>query len=151
MATLEDVHVFVSDEQQTAVVTNGVNIRLDWSRWVNETLTGSAANETFTFQRTQLNESGDSIEPVVEINNSSNLPSRTVVKLNREENEFYVEITCVIVAGQNDSERAVYTLEVCFTRQDGSEDCNSSNITVYGIEAPKPIGKKYIRIFKKIE
>ena len=147
VATLEDVHVFVSDEQQTAVVTNGVNIRLDWSRWVNETLTGSAANGTFTFRRTQLNETGGTIGNVSNLN-VSNPPERIVVGTNKDANEFFVEITCVVVSGQslNGSERAIYELEACVQNTEMREECFYSNITVYGIETPVPLGMYFSHV-----
>ena len=138
MAAFQNVHVFVSDDQQTVVVTDGINIRLDWSRWVNETLAASATNATFTFHETKLNASGDTIGVARELK-TTNLTERIVVKVNKESSEFYVEITCVVVSSQSSSDRAIYELSTC--PQGRNEECFESNITVYGIEAPEPLSK----------
>ena len=59
MAAVQNEVVDVTDDQQTAIVTVGVNIRLDWSSWVTEVLGAeSALNATYTYYRTQLNEVG---------------------------------------------------------------------------------------------
>ena len=47
VAALQNVLVNVTDDQQTAVVTVGVNICLDWLSWVNDVLCGSAGNATY--------------------------------------------------------------------------------------------------------
>ena len=138
MAAFQNVDVFVSDDQQTVVVTDGINIRLDWSRWVNETLAASAMNATFTFHETKLNASGDTIGVATELK-TTNLTERIVVKVNKENSEFYVEITCVAVSSQSSSDRAIYELSTC--PQGRNEECFESNITVYGIEAPEPLSK----------
>ena len=141
MAAFQNVDVFVSDDQQTVVVTDGINIRLDWSRWVNETLADSATNATFIFHETKLNASGDAIGVAKELI-TTNLTERIVVKVNKESSEFYVEITCVVVSSQNSSDRAVYELSACLSHPQGrNEECFESNITVYGIEAPEPLGR----------
>ena len=146
MAAFQNVHVFVSDDQQTVVVTDGINIRLDWSRWVNETLADSATNATFTFHETELNASGDAIGVARELE-ISQPPDGLTVRIDKEDNEFYIDIICVIVAGQNDSrsDRAIYELNACLLNSDArstctSKECLSSNITVYGIEYPEPPG-----------
>ena len=133
VAALQNVLVNVTDDQQTAVVTVGVNIRLDWSSWVSEMLGGSAVNASYVLYRTQLNESGNAIE-------SAEPSERIIVRINAEMNEFYVEVTGVIVAGQNDSDSAIYELEACVPQPDGSEQCYRSNITVYVIERPERLG-----------
>ena len=141
MAAFQNVDVFVGDDQQTVVVTDGINIRLDWSRWVNETLADSATNATFTFHETKLNASGDAIgsSRTLEI---SQPPERVFVQLDKENNEFYIELSCVVVASQNESDRAIYELNACLLNSDGStsRECLGSNITIYGIENPEPLG-----------
>jgi hypothetical protein len=50
VAAVENEVVNVTDDQQTAVVTVGVNIRLDWSSWVTELLAAeSALNATLIY------------------------------------------------------------------------------------------------------
>ena len=59
VAAVQNEVVNVTDDQQTAVVTVGVNIHLDWSSWVTEVFGAeSTLNATYTYYRTQLNESG---------------------------------------------------------------------------------------------
>ena len=140
---MQSKHVLVTSDQQTVVVTAGVNIRLDWSRWVMETLGESASNATYVFHRTQLNESGSAIGTTEELT-PSQLPERIFVNVGREVNEFYVEITCVVVADQSDSDRAIYDLEACRPQPGGNEACFNSNITVYAIERPQPLRKPII-------
>ena len=41
VAALQNEVVNVTDDQQTVVVTAGVNIRLDWSSWVTDILASS--------------------------------------------------------------------------------------------------------------
>ena len=144
VAATQNELVNVTDDQQTAVVTVGVNIRLDWSSWVTEMLAqDSALNATYrySYYRTQVNESGSVIGPVEELE-LSEPPEHinTVVKASVERHEFYIEITCATVAGQNDSDRAIYELEACLPQPHNEEDCRGSNITVYTIERPKPLG-----------
>ena len=133
VAALQNEHVFVTSDRQTVVVTAGVNIRLDWSRWVNETLGESASNASYTILRTQLNEFGKAIGPTIGLT-LSRLPKRTVVNLT----EFYVEIICVVADNTSDSDRANYGLEAC-PRPVGSEECFTSKITLYAIERPESL------------
>jgi hypothetical protein len=142
VAAVENEVVNVTDDQQTAVVTVGVNIRLDWSSWVTEVLGAeSALNATFTYYRTQLNESGRDIGagPTEVLQPSE----RITVRTNEELNTFYVEVICatVTVAPTN---RAVYALEACIPQFQRSEQCYRSNITVYAIERPPPLCKTII-------
>ena len=141
VAAVQNELVNITDDQQTAVVTVGVNIRLDWSNWVTEVLGPySSLNATgqYTYHRTQLNESGVIIGPVEELQ-PSEPPERLVIMANLERREFYIEITCAVVAGQNESDRAVYKLEACLPQLD-EERCWHSNITIYAIEIPNHLG-----------
>ena len=147
VAAVQNELVNVTDDQQTAVVTVGVNIRLDWSNWVTEVLGPySSLNITgqYTYYRTQLNESGVIIGPVEELQ-PSEPPERLMIMANLERHEFYVEITCAVVAGQNESDRAVYKLETCLPQLD-EEQCWHSNITIYAIEIPNHLGMYIIII-----
>ena len=138
VAAIQNELVNVTDVQQTAVVTVGVNIRLDWSSWVTEVLSAdSALNATYTYYRTQLNESGSLFGPSKVLHQSERITTRA----NEEQNIFYVEITCAIVAAENESDRAVYELEACVPQPSGNEQCYRSNITVYAIERPQPLCK----------
>ena len=134
VAAIQNEVINVTDDQQTAVVTVGVNIRLDWSSWVTEVLADSGLNATshYTYYRTQLNESGSVIGPAEVLQPSE----RTAISTNEELNIFYVEITCAVVTPENESDRVIYLLEVCVPRPDGSQQCYRSNITVYAIESP---------------
>ena len=74
VAAVQNEVVNVTDDQQTAVVTVGVNIRLDWSSWVTEMLsTDSVLNTTnrHTYYRSQLSESGRVMGPTEVLGNSS--------------------------------------------------------------------------------
>ena len=123
----------VSSDIQTAVVMGGARIRLDWLRWVTEVLGGRADNATYTLRRTQLNVSGNPVGPA-EVLGPSGPSDRVVVKLNAEENEYYVEITPVVaVAVAEDPDRAIYDLEACVAQPDGSMQCYRSNMTVYAL------------------
>ena len=136
VAAVENEVVNVTDDQQTAVVTVGVNIRLDWSSWVIEVLGAeSALNATFTYYRTQLNESG-SIAGLAQVLTQSS--ERIAIETDEDESHFYVEIASVIGGPENESDRAVYDLEVCVVQEDTY--CFTSNITVYAIDRPDPIG-----------
>ena len=134
---------YVTDERQTAVVNEASGIRLDWSRWVSEVLSGTAGNATYTVRRTQLDESGNTVG-TAQVLAPSEPPERIVVKFNPERNEYYVEITSVIArAGAEDPDRAIYEVEACVPQPDGSEECFKSNITVYAIDidiVPLPLG-----------
>ena len=138
VAAVENEVVNVTDDQQTAVVTVGVNIRLDWSSWVTEVLsTDSVLNTTsrYTYYRTQLNESGSAAGPSEVLRQSE----RVAIRSNEELNLFYVEITCAVVTPESDS--AIYELEACIPEPAGSQQCYRSNITVYAIERPPPLRK----------
>ena len=147
VAALQNVLVNVTDDQQTAVVTVGVNIRLDWSSWVSEVLGGSADNATYTYHRTQLNESGSAIGSSEVLG----LSERITVRADGVLNIFFVEITSAVVAAENESDRTFYELEACVhvPQPDGSEQCYRSNITVYAIERPEPLRKTSIRCTTK--
>ena len=124
VAALQNKVVYVTDDQQTVVVTAGVNIRLDWSSWVTDILASSTFNATgqYNYYRTQLNESGSVIGPAEELQSSEPpVSERLIIMANVERHEFYVEITCAVVA-----DRAVYELEVCLPQSDNEEKCRSS-------------------------
>ena len=136
VAAVQNEVVNVTDDQQTAVVTVGVNIRFDWSSWVTEVLDdASALNATFLYYRTQLNESGSAAGPAEVLQPSE----RVAIRSNEELNLFYVEITCAVVTPESDS--AIYELEACMSEPAGSQQCYRSNITVYAIESPPPLRK----------
>ena len=138
VAAIQNELVNVTDDQQTAVVTVGVNIRLDWSSWVTEVLSAdSVFNATYIYYRTQLNESGSATGLSQVLQPSEHI----VIRANEEQTQFYVEITCAIVAPENESDRAIYELEACIFQPDGSQRCYRSNITVYAIERPQPLCK----------
>ena len=142
VAAVQNEVVNVTDDQQTAVVTVGVNIRLDWSSWVTEVLsTDSVLNTTsqYTYYKTQLNESGSAAGPAEVLQPSE----RVAIRNNEELNLFYVEITCAVVAPENESDSAIYELEACMFEPavTGIQRCYRSNITVYAIETPPPLRK----------
>ena len=128
----ERVRVFVTDEIQTAIVTNGASILLDWFRWVTETLGDSAINATYTVLRTELDENGDPEEQPEEVESSN----RIEVKFESDEDEYYIKISRVIAREMDDEDpdRAIYELEACVPQPDGSEQCYRSNITVFAIQ-----------------
>ena len=130
VAAIQNEVVNITDDQQTAVVTFGVNIHLDWSSWVTEVLVDATGR--YTYYRTQLNESGSVIGPAEVLQPSE----RITIRIDEELNTFYVEITCAVVAPDNESDRAIYELEACAPNLGGSEQCYRSNITVYAIERP---------------
>jgi hypothetical protein len=139
VAAVENEVVNVTDDQQTAVVTVGVNIRLDWSSWVTELLGDeSALNATFTYYRTQLSELGIVIGSAEVLQPSQ----RITVRTNEEVNIFYVEITCAVEAPENESGSAIYELEACVPEPDMRQRCYRSNITVYVIERPPFLCKR---------
>ena len=144
VAALQNVLVNVTDDQQTAVVTVGVNIRLDWSSWVSEVLGGSAGNATYTYHRTQLNESGSAVGSSKVLG----LSERIAITADEVLNIFFVEITSAVVTAENESDRAIYELEACVPQPDGSELCYRSIITVYAIERPEPLRKTSISILR---
>jgi hypothetical protein len=128
----ERVRVFVTDERQTAIVTNGASILLDWFRWVSETLGDSAINATYTARRTELDENGDPEEEAEEVESSD----RIEVEFESDEEEYYIKISPVIAREMDDEDpdRAIYDLEACVPQPDGSEQCYRSNITVFAIQ-----------------
>ena len=143
VAALQNEVVNVTDDQQTVVVTAGVNISLDWSSWVTDILASSTFNATgqYTYCRTQLNESGSDIGPAEELQPSEPpVGEHLIIMANVERHEFYVEITCAVVAGQNESDRAIYELEASFFQPDNEEECRRSSITIFAIERPNPLG-----------
>ena len=142
VAAVQNEVVNVTDDQQTAVVTVGVNIRLDWSSWVTEVLgADSVLNTTsrYTYYRTQLNESGSAAGPSEVLRPL--ISERVAIRSNEELNLFYVEITCAVLAPENESDSAIYELEACIPEPAGSQQCYRSNITVYTIERPPPLCK----------
>ena len=137
VAAVQNEVVNVTDDQQTAVVTVGVNIRLDWSSWVTELLGAeSALNATFTYYRTQFNELGSVAGPAEVLTQSS---ERIAIETDEDLSHFYIEISSIAVAPENESDRAVYELEVCVAQDDIY--CFTSNITVYAIERPDSISE----------
>ena len=140
VAAVHNESVNVTDDQQTAVVTAGVNIRLDWSNWVNEVLGGSINNASYTYYRTQLNESGIVSGTSVVLQQSEHF----VIEANKESSLFYVEIICVTVLDtvNTSSDRAIFLLEACVPQSaENSEQCYLSNITLFAIESPPPLCK----------
>ena len=145
VATFQNQHVFVTNAQQTIIVGSGINVHLDWSRWVMETLGDLANNATYTFSRTQLNESGNAFRATKELV-PSQPPERVTVNISKESNKFYIEITCVL-ANQSAPDRAIFDLEACHPPLDGNEVCcKSANITVYAVERPEQLRKLYVVI-----
>ena len=137
VAAVQNEVVNVTDDQQTAVVTVGVDIRLDWSSWVTEVLgTDSTLNTTsrYTYYRSQLSESGRVMGPTEVLRPSE----RVAIRSNEELNLFYVEITCAVVTPENESDSAIYELEACVPKP---EQCYRSNITIYAIERPPPLSE----------
>jgi hypothetical protein len=133
VAAVENEVVNVTDDQQTAVVTVGVNIRLDWSSWVTEVLAAeSALNANFTYYRTQLSEPGSTTGPVEVLQPSE----RIIIRTDKELNIFYVEIICAVVSPENESNSAIHELEACVSEPNGSQLYYRSNITLYVIERP---------------
>lgn len=128
----ERVRVFVTDERQTAIVTNGAYILLDWFRWVTETLGDSAINATYTIRKTELDENGNPEEEAEEVESND----RIEVEFESDEDEYYVKIPRVIAREMDDEDpdRAIYELEACVPQPDGSEQCYTSNITVFAIQ-----------------
>ena len=146
MAALQNELVNVTDDQQTAVVTVGINIRLDWSSWVTEVLASSALNYTgqYTYYRTQLNELGSVIGSAEVLQPSEHTTIQFAT--NEEQTIFFVEISSAIVARENKSDRAIYELELCIPQPigDGSQQCYRSNITVYTIERPRALNSEIL-------
>ena len=144
MAAVEDerVRVFVTDERQTAIVTNGAYILLDWFRWVTETLGDSAINATFTIRSTELDEDGEPEEEAEEVESSD----RIEVEFESDEDEYYVKISRVIAREMDDEDpdRAIYELEACVPASGGDPQCFRSGITVYAIDTTPQLGKSII-------
>ena len=135
----EFVRAYVTDDRQTAVVSNGANIRLDWYRWVNEVLGDSAVNATYTVRSTQLDESGNLIGSS-QVLEPSEPGSRIRVNVNSSKDEYYVSINSVVaVDGAEDPDRAIYELEACLPQPDGTIECYSSNMTVFAIDTSVPL------------
>ena len=85
-------YAFVSaDDTQVVVVTDSSSISLDWSRWVNEVLSGSAVNATYTLHRTQLDEYRNTLRPSEVVGLSPQ--GRIIVELNVERNNFYILVS----------------------------------------------------------
>ena len=136
----ESVRAFVSDDRQTAVVTDGAAIRLDWYRWVNEVLGDSAVNATYTVRSTQLDESGNPIGSS-QVLEPSEPGSRIRVNVNSSEDVYYVSINSVVaVDGAEDPDRAIYELEACLPQPDGTTQCYSSNMTLFALQFIPPLG-----------
>ena len=141
------MRAFVSDERQTAIVTEGASIRLDWLRWVDEVLGDSALNATFTVTKTQLDESGDPIGEA-EVLQPSGSVDRITVAVDPDTNEYYVSISQVVaVEGAEDPDRAIYGLEACLPQLDGTIQCYSSNITIFAILSIIPLGMYVCTIY----
>ena len=143
VAAVQNEVVNVTDDQQTAVVTVGVNIRLDWSSWVTEVLSADSVLNTtsrYTYYRSQLSKSGRVMGPTEVLQPSE----RVAIRSNEELNLFYVEITCAVVAPENESDSAIYELETCTPEPTRIQRCYRSNITVYAIERPPPLCKIFI-------
>ena len=131
------VRVFVTDDIQTAIVTNGSYILLDWLRWVTETLGDSVVNATFTITSTELDEDGIPVEEPEEAESND----RIKVEFESDEEEYYVKISRVVAreTAQYDPDRNIYDLEACVPQPDGSEICYNSNITVFAIDTLPPV------------
>ena len=133
----ENVVAFVSNDRQTAAVSGGAFIRLDWLRWVDEVLGESADNATYTVHRTQLDESGNPIGAPTEFEGTEAIE----VIFDPEADEYYIMIHSVItVAGTEDPDRDIYELEACLPNADASETCYRSNITVFALDIIEPLG-----------
>ena len=131
-----NVSAFVTDKEQTAVVGQSSRIRLDWYRWVRETLGNSSTLANYTVYQTYLDKAGNVVGPR-QIVSSGLLFSRITLKTDPATNEFYVDIQDVLVVqGAEDADRAIYELEACVPQMDGSAQCSSSDITVYAIGQP---------------
>ena len=139
VAAVQNEVVNVTDDQQTAVVTVGVDIRLDWSSWITQMLDAYAKSALTTSQyayyRTHLNESGSIIGPAEELRPCQLPCNHIVVRASMESYEFYVELSRAVV-----TDRAVYELEACLTQPDNEKKCRDSNVTVYIIERPNTLG-----------
>ena len=130
VAAIRNETVNVTDDKQTAVVTAGVSVRLDWSSWVSEVLDAhSKLNATITYYRTPISELG-STTGLSEVLQPS---ERIVIRTDEELNIFSVEITCAVLTPENESDSAIYELEACVPQRVW---CYRSNITVYVIERP---------------
>ncbi len=141
------VAVFVTDDRQTAIVRGGAFIRLDWLRWVTETLGSLASNANYTLRKTQLDEFGNPVGVPEVVGPSSGPDSRIEVKLDPETNEYYVQIFRTIArAGAEDPDRAIYELEACYLQPDASQRCVRSNTTVYALDITEEPEGKIIKI-----
>ena len=130
---------FVTDQNQTAVVSQSSTIRVDWLRWVRETLGNLTTVAEYTVYKTLLDGSGNVVFP------RQRLPPTPIndtfrfftVRISPESGEFYVNIEGVVVAqGARDPDSGIYELEACVP--DGR--CYNSALTVFGIgQPPVPI------------
>lgn len=128
----------VTDEMQTVILRNFSFVRLDWLRWVTETLGDSAGNATYTLRKTQLDEFGNPIG-APEMVEPTDTESRIEVTLSPRTNEYFVQIVqALATGGAEDPDRAIYELEACVPDPDGSETCYKSNITVYAVVIERP-------------
>ena len=133
------VRVFVTDDIQTAIVTDGAYILLDWSRWVTEVLGDSASSANFTIFSIELDENGDPVEDPEEVESND----RIEVEFESDESEYYVKISRVVAreTAEDDPDRHIYELEACVAQLDGSQRCYRSNITVFALDpARRPLG-----------
>ena len=101
VAATQDEQVNVTNDRQTIVVMEGVNIRLDWSTWASEVLANfSSSNVTYSVHRSRINESGYATG-TPEVLRESNPPERVVVNLEKERKNLYVETSCVALGDQS--------------------------------------------------
>ena len=141
----DEVRVFVTEDAQTAIVTDGADITLDWSRWVAEVLGNSASRANFTIRSTRLNESGYPVEGPEEVKSTD----RIEVEFESDKNEYFVEIEGVVArkTDKDDPDRNVYEVEACVPQTNGSVQCFKSNITVFAIDTLPPeedLGKEFL-------
>ena len=143
VAAIQNEVVNVTDDQQTAVVTVGVNICLDWSSWITDVLnTDSALNATYTYYKTPLSESGRVIRPALVLQPSEYI----AIRADKEREIFYVAISRAVITPEDDTDSAIYELEACVPQPDGSQRCYRSNITVFVIERPEPLSKTKLAV-----
>lgn len=144
----EIIRAFVTDDFQTAVVRGGVNILLDWSRWISETLDpiGDVARRAnYTLRRTQLDEFGNPVG-APEVVGPSDPEDRIFLEFHPEDDEYYVVISPTIArAGAEDPDRAIYELEACYLQPDASQRCVRSNMTVYALDLTEGPQRKKIQ------
>ena len=129
------MRAFVTEDQQTAVAAHNSRIRLDWSQWIEDELGSAAGSANYTIYTTLLNETGGIDGPQQVLRPTPpDLPSRIVVRIDPETNEFYVDIVRVnVIVAAEDADTAIYELEACYFEDDGSRDCERTSITLYAI------------------